>query len=240
MSETPGHEVGDVVDGRRWNGQDWEAIQIGDTAEPGSGALPPPTGDPVEPPTLLGEPQPGGPAYGEPALDGAAAGAGPSPFAAAAPLFFLGVLVAVGVSIAGIWVVNSRGGGFLWWGGYIVTFGLWRSAFARYKEVSEGSAASLSQRGLVMVIAGALVAVASAGAFAYAWAKATTAPRVTNTVGSCWVKDGEQFYPSDCGDAAAIYVVLSEEFNESFCSSESYYWVESPTKGKVLCMGLKS
>ncbi len=157
MSETQGYEVGQVENGRRWNGHDWETVEAEAAegvvaAEPGSEPAQPVTGEPAGASTLLGDPQYGGPAYGDPLAAGAATG-GPSPFAAAAPLFLLGVLVAVGVSIAGIMVINSRGGGILWWGGYFVTFGLWRAAFARYKEASAASGTGLGGLGTAVVTA---------------------------------------------------------------------------------------
>lgn len=244
MSETPGYEVGQVVDGRRWNGHDWETVEAEAAegvaaAESGSAPAQPVAGEPAGDSPLLGDPQYGGPAYGAPLAAGAATG-GPSPFAAAAPLFLLGVLVAVGVSIAGIMVINSSGGGILWWGGYFVTFGLWRTAWSRYQAAKAASGKGLGGVGTAVTAVGAIVAVGAAAAFALAYAGDKSAPALTETVGSCWrVESSEQVQLVACDSSDATYVALEEVADEADCPASYLGVVETETAGRFLCLGLK-
>lgn len=243
MSETQGYEVGQVENGRRWNGHDWETVEAEAAegvvaAEPGSEPAQPVTGEPAGASTLLGDPQYGGPAYGDPLAAGTATG-GPSPFAAAAPLFLLGVLVAVGVSIAGIMVINSRGGGILWWGGYFVTFGLWRAAFARYKEASAASGTGLGGLGTAVVAVGTVLAVGAAAAFGLAFAADKSAPALAETVGSCFTADGDKVFVVACDSTDATYVALKEVTADADCPASTIGTIDTATAGRFLCLGLK-
>ncbi|MFC6236308.1 hypothetical protein [Longivirga aurantiaca] len=243
MSETPGYEVGQVVDGRRWNGHDWETVEAQaaedvTTAEAGFATPQPGTDGSEASAPLLGDPQYGGPAYGAPLAPGATAG-GPSPFAAAAPLFLLGVLVAVGVSIAGIMVINSRGGGILWWGGYFVTFGLWRSAFARYKAASAASGSGLGGLGTAVVAVGTVLAVGAAAAFGLAFASDKSTPALAETVGSCYTADGDKVFVVECDSTDATYVALKEVVAETDCPASTIGTIDTATAGRYLCLGLK-
>jgi hypothetical protein len=264
MSEAPGYEVGQVVNGHRWTGHEWLPVDA-DAVEP-AGSVPaasevPPTGAP-----LLGSPQFGGPEYGAPQAEAAEqsvnqfgtpidpaqpiappygapapafATGGPTPFAAAAPMFLLGVLVAIGVSVAGIMVINSRGGGVLWWGGYFVTFALWRRAFASYKAVSAASGTGLGGLGTAVAAVGVVLAVGAAAAFGLAFANDKSAPALAETVGSCWTAEGEKVFLVACDSADAQYTALEEVTSEADCPTTAIGSIETATAGRFLCLGLK-
>ncbi len=137
-----------------------------------------PSGPPAYPTTGYGAPAYGAPASGAPAYGapGAAPLRGPSPARAAMPSFLLGTAVAIGVSLAGYAVENSRSGGILWFGGYFVALAFFRSAWAKYQLASKLTGQTLSSG--AMIVAG-ICAVAVVGSMimfgsAYATAHSST------------------------------------------------------------------
>lgn len=270
MSDAQGYEVGQIVNGHRWTGHEWEPVQApgGDAA-----ALAPPTGPPVTPDAapavdspLLGTPQFGGPAYGAPAgapvavnqfgtpIDPGSAppppagapvygapttGGGQSPAAAAAPMFLIGTVIAIGASIAGIAVLNSRGGGILWWGAYFVTFALWRRAWSAYQQAKGATGRGLGTGAKVVAAICVVAAVGSAGAFGLAFAADKSTPALAEGVGSCFTRDGDKVFVVACDSAEAQYVALSEVTNEADCPATTIGDIESTTAGRFLCLGLK-
>lgn len=159
-----------------------------------------------------------------------------SPARAALPWFLGGVAVAVGVSIAGWMVVHSRGGGVLWWGGYFVTFGLWRAAYGAYSRARAATGQKLGGAAMAVVVLGTVVALGSAAAFAVSYVGEKTAPAVADGVGSCWAEDGDQVVAVACTDSDAKYVAVSEVASDSDCATEDAGAIDSTTKGKVLCL----
>ncbi|HET7901361.1 MAG TPA: hypothetical protein VFL59_09250, partial [Candidatus Nanopelagicales bacterium] len=148
--------------------------------------------------------------------------------------FLAGVAVAVGVSIAGYVVLHSRGGGLLWWGGYFVTFGLWRAAWARYSATAGGRPMPGPARALM--IGGVVVSVAAAAVFAYSYISDKTAPPVATGVGSCWAEEGDNVVAVPCGDADARYTATAEVSSDSECPGTSAGSIDSDQPGKVLCL----
>jgi hypothetical protein len=271
VSDAQGYEVGQIVNGHRWTGHEWEPVKA---PEADAAALAPPTGPPVAPPAgptvdspLLGTPQFGGPAYGAPAgappavnqfgtpidpgspplapPDGApmygapTTGGGQSPAAAAAPMFLIGTVVAIGASIAGIAVLNSRGGGLLWWGAYFVTFALWRRAWSAYQQAKGATGRGLGTAATVVAGVCVVAAVGSATAFGLAFVSDKSAPALAESVGSCFTRDGDKVFVVACDSADAQYVALTEVTNEADCPATTIGDVESPTAGRFLCLGLK-
>lgn len=202
-------------------------------AEDSGATPPPPTGPPV-----LGTPQHGGPEYGAPQA-GPAGVAGPSPARAAAPLFLAGVAVAIGVSIAGVMVLNSRGGGVLWWGGYFVTAGLWRAAWRRYQDARAATGTGLSGLATGAAAIGVLVSLGAAAVFGLAWFQDKTAPALAETVGSCWAVENDQAFLVPCDDPDALYTALEEVSTDADCPATSIGSVETATAGRYLCLGLR-
>jgi hypothetical protein len=254
MSETPQYEVGQVVDGRRWTGSDWEPAPGTDpvTQEqvapepvlpaPMAGTDPATQGSTIAEPlaatTTSAAPSPDAAAYWAPA-DGTTTVAGPSPARAAAPMFFAGVVVAIGVSIAGIVVVNSRGGGILWWGGYFVAFALWRSAKAKYDAHSRATGQSMSGATKAIAVAGLVVALGSAAAFGLTYAKAKTATPLAETVGSCWQEQDGKGVVVDCGSSDAQYTAIAISATEAACPQEAIASIQASNGGQYLCLAKK-
>ena len=228
MSETPHYEIGQIVNGHRWTGAEWEPVPGPDPAAPGSLATEPLTT------TTSTAPSPDAAAYWAPA-DGSA----PSAARAAAPMFIAGVVVAIGVSIAGIVVVNSRGGGILWWGGYFVAFGLWRAAKARYDAARRASGESMSGTTKAIAALGLVVAIGSAAAFGLTWAKAASTPDLPETVGSCWQELDGKGVVVDCGSSDAQYTAIATAATEDACPQESVASVQSAKGGQFLCLVTK-
>ena len=270
MSDEQAYEVGQIENGHRWTGHEWEPVPA---AAEDAATLAPPAGPPVIPASdpavdapLLGTPQFGGPAYGAPAgapaavdqfgtpvdpgsapppptgapLYGApATGAVKSPVAAAAPMFLIGTVVAIGASIAGIAVINSRGGGILWWGAYFVTFALWRRAWSAYQEAKGATGRGLGTGAKVLAGVCVLAAVGAAGAFGLAYAADKSTPALAEAVGSCFTRDGDTVYVVACDSPDAQYVALTEVTNEADCPASALGSIDSPTAGRFLCLGLK-
>ena len=244
MSETPQYEVGQVENGHRWTGSDWEPASGTDpvTPEPMAGTDPLPHGSPIAEPlaptTTSAAPSPDAAAYWAPA-DGPTPAAGPSAARAAAPMFIAGVVVAIGVSIAGIVVVNSRGGGILWWGGYFVALGLFRAAKARYDAASRATGAPMSGSTKAIAAVGLVVALGSAAAFGLTWAKASSAPALAETVGSCWQEQDGKGVVVDCGSSDAQYTAIATAVTQDACPQESVAWVQSSRGDSYLCLATK-
>lgn len=201
-------------------------------------AAPPPGSVPdlVLPPVQ----HPGSPTYVAPEGYGAMpVGAVRSPARAALPWFLGGVLVAVGVSVAGWMVVHSRGGGVLWWGGYFVTFALWRTAWRQYQASRAATGQRLGGAATALVAVGTVVALASAAVFAFSYVGEKTAPPVADGVGSCWAENGEQVVAVACTDADAKYVAVSEQTSDADCPSTAAGAIDASTPGKVLCLNLR-
>lgn len=191
------------------------------------------------PPPLVLPPvqHPSSPTYVTPTGYGAMPAAPPSAPGRAALLWFLGgVAVAVGVSIAGWIVVNSRGGGVLWWGGYFVTLALWRTAWRNYQIARGATGQKLGGAALAVVVVGALLAVGSAALFASAYIGEKTAPPIADGVGSCWADKGDQVVNVSCSDSTAAYVAVSEAASDADCPSTIAGSIDSTTPGKVLCL----
>jgi hypothetical protein len=254
MSETPQYEVGQVVDGRRWTGSDWEPAPGTDpvTQEqvapepvlpaPMAGTDPATQGSTIAEPlaatTTSAAPSPDAAAYWAPA-DGTTTVAGPSPARAAAPMFFAGVVVAIGVSIAGIVVVNSRGGGILWWGGYFVAFGLFRAAKARYDAASRATGAPMSSATKTIAVVGLVVALGSAAAFGLTWAKVASTPPLAETVGSCWQEQDGKGVVVDCTSSDAQYTAIATAATKDACPEAAVAWVQSAKGDSYLCLATK-
>jgi hypothetical protein len=149
----------------------------------------------------------------------AASGPLESPAKAAAPSFFLGAAVAIGVSIAGLWVMSSRSGGVLWLGGYLVTLFAWRRSWAYYKAASARSGQSLSSP--QKAIAGLLIAASLVltGIFAVQYIGQKTAPKLTAAIGSCWARDGDKAVLVDCSDSSAAYRAVGVAATADQCST---------------------
>jgi hypothetical protein len=204
------------------------------------GRAPAPDPGPAPPASESAAPLPaptGPPAYVAPAGYGAApqaAAAGPAK--AALPWFLAGVAVAVGVSIAGYVVVHSRGGGVLWWGGYIVTFGLWRTAWSRYSAARAATGTGLSGGAKAVVALGTVLALGAAAVFAVSYVGVKSAPPIADGVGSCWAESGDQVVAVSCSEADAKYVAVSEVASDADCPETSAGAIDSTTAGKVLCL----
>ena len=233
MSETPKYEVGQVVDGRRWTGSDWEPAPGTDPVTQES-----PIAEPPAVTTTSAAPSPDAAAYWAPA-DGTTTVAGPSPARAAAPMFFAGVVVSIGVSIAGIVVVNSRGGGILWWGGYFVALGLFRAAKARYDAASRATGAPMSGTTKAIAAVGLVVALGSAAAFGLTWAKVASTPPLAETVGSCWQEQDGKGLVVDCSSSDAQYTAIATAATQDACPQEAVAWVQSSKGTEYLCLATK-
>lgn len=233
MSETPQYEIGQVENGHRWTGASWEPV----TAPAEAPAAPP------APPVAPGSGFADDPAaYWAPAAPGVGpvgAGSSVSPARVAAPLFFAGVVVAVGVSIAGIVVVNSSGGGILWWGGYFVAFALWRSAKAKYDAAARGTGVSMSGAAKAVVALGLVIGIGSAAVFGLSWANASSTPALTETVGSCWQQQGDKGVLVDCGSSDAEYQAVAVTATEDACPQEAIASIKSDSTGQYLCLAKK-
>ena len=207
MSEQPPqYEVGQVVNGYSWNGVGWDAVTpdtAPDAPDQGPGfALPPGMALATQYPTT-GQPAP--------PRGYAADLGGPTPGRAAAGLFWIGVLVAVGVSVAG-WVAhNSLNGGVFWFGGYFISLGLWRRAWAQFKATSYATGQGLSLNAKLLTAAGALVAIVFAAVLGVTWVSdESTQGNLTETVGSCWAEDGDQVVLVACSDSRAKYTAVQQ------------------------------
>jgi hypothetical protein len=152
---------------------------------------------------------PAAPSYAAAASAPLASGPLESPAKAAAPTFLLGAAVAIGVSIAGLWVMSSRSGGVLWLGGYLVTLFAWRRSWANYKAASARTGQSLSTQ--QKAVAGVLIAASLVltGVFAVQYIGQKTAPKLTAAIGSCWARDGDKAVLVNCSDSGAAYVAVS-------------------------------
>lgn len=155
--------------------------------------------------------------------------AGPleSPAKAAAPSFLLGVAVAVGVSLAGLWVIQSHSGGILWLGGYIVSFGAWRRSWAYYRAAAARTGQTLSApqkaiTGILLVVSLALTA-----AFVVQYIGQKTAPKLTAGVGSCWAQEGDKGVLVDCTDSRAAYIAVSTASTTDQCPTNDAVQVDS-------------
>lgn len=187
MDEPRGYQVGDVANGYRWNGTAWEpAPPPAPSAAGGLPALPPPVmGLPTPVPTA-------------------------TPAQAAAGLFWAGVAVALAVSAITYVALHSDSGGIFWFGGYFLTFGLWRRAYARAKAAETRSGTRLGQpaRAIAGVVGGAVVVLAIG--MSLAWIGSYNQPHgLAATVGSCWTDDGGTARLVDCTDPNADYVAVS-------------------------------
>lgn len=192
---------------------------------PGAPPLPPP------PPSAT---------YTSPAGYGAfPAAPAPSPERAALPWFLGAVAVVIGVSIAGLVVVSSRGGGVLWWGGYFVAFALGRTAWSRYSRARAVSGGSMSATAIIVMVLGGVLALGAVAAFTVAYVGEKSAPPVADGVGSCWADDGDRVLAVSCGDSAAKYVAVAQVSTDSDCAADTDGAIDSSIPGKVLCLKKK-
>ncbi len=237
MSEQPPqYEVGQVVNGYSWNGVGWDPVATEaapvDTTYQGPGfALPPGMATTQQYPA-------GGQAA--PPRGYAADLGGPTPARAAATLFWLGVLVAVGVTVAGFIALHSLSGGIFWFGGYVITFALWRRAWAKYQATSYATGQGLSTNARLLLAAGGLIAVVPAAFLGVAWAgDQGSQSQLTETVGSCWAEDGSQVVLVACSDSRAQYVAVqqvSTGSEETSCPSSSVGSVVTDVATITLCL----
>jgi hypothetical protein len=173
-------------------------------------------GTPLAPPA--GATYPGG--YAGAAAPGPS-GPVESPAKAAAPSFLLGALVAIGVSVLGLWVIQSHSSGVLWFGGYFVTLAAWRRSWAYYKATSARTGAGLTapQKAIVAVLAGTALVLTAAFAVQYIGAK--TAPKLTAAVGSCWADSGDKVRLVECSDSSAAYIATSTALTQDACPASA-------------------
>jgi hypothetical protein len=144
-----------------------------------------------------------------------------SPAKAAAPSFLLGALVAIGVSVLGLWVIQSHSSGVFWFGGYFVTLVAWRRSWAYYKATSArtGSGLTTPQKAIVAVLAGTALMLTAAFAVQYIGVK--TAPKLTAAVGSCWADSGDKVRLVECSDSSAAYVATSTALTQDSCPTSA-------------------
>lgn len=208
------YRVGEVVNGHSWTGTEWVPV--------------------------TSQQLPASRAYAAPQLSAPSV----SPARSAAGLFWLGVFVAVGVSAAGLAVVNSSGGGIIWYGGYFVTLAVWRRAWRAYRSASAASGQQMSSSAMLAVAAGVIVAVGSAAVFGVQWINAEShrdSSALATVVGSCWSEDGSQVYVVDCGDSSAKYRAVDEVSTgqESSCPEETVGTVVGTIPAQTLCLAPK-
>ncbi|MBI1376746.1 MAG: hypothetical protein GC157_04585 [Frankiales bacterium] len=202
MDEPRGYQVGDVANGYRWNGTSWEPVP---PPSPTSAGAPP-----LLPPPVMGVPTP------VPTT---------TPAQAASGLFWAGVAVALAVSAITYFALHSDSGGIFWFGGYFLTVGLWRRAYARAKAAESRSGTRLSQpaRAIAGVVGGAVVVLAIG--ISLAWIGSYNQPHgLTDKVGSCWTDNGTTVSLVDCADPNADYVavsIVSTGSERTTCPSEA-------------------
>ena len=236
MSEQPPqYEVGQIVNGYSWNGVGWDPVATEAPVDPpyqGPGfALPP--GMATAPQYPVG-------GQAAPPRGYAADLGGPSPARAAATLFWVGVLVAVGVTVAGFVALNSLSGGVFWFGGYVVTFALWRRAWAKYQATSYATGQGLSTSARLLAAAGGLIAVVPAAFLGVAWVgDQGRQSQLTETVGSCWAQDGDQVVEVPCSERRVQYVAVQQVTSgteETSCPSSSVGSVVTEVATITLCL----
>ena len=151
--------------------------------------------------------------------------------------FLIGAAVGIGVSIAGIVVINSRGGGVLWFGGYFITLAFWRTAWARRGNPSQSS----------MIIAGVIGAltIASAAWFGVSWLheksiENAVIPNAQPTVGSCWLDaSGGYLDITSCSNKLAKYTGEKLVTNPDQCPANAPTYVEVTANKSYLCLAAK-
>lgn len=200
---------------------------------------PPPSGAPAYPAPAFGAPTSSPPAYGAAAY-GAPRTAplrGPSPARAAMPSFLLGTAVAIGVSLAGYAVENSRSGGILWFGGYFVALAFFRSAWAKYSLTSKLTGQKLSSGAVAVAGICAVAVVGSMIMFGSAYATAHT-PRTVG-IGSCFTQEGDRAFDVDCSDSSATYVAVAQAPSVDQCPQNAEAGVRQDSGAGVLCLARK-
>jgi hypothetical protein len=167
----------------------------------------------------------------------------PTPGRAGALLFWIGVAVAVGASVLGYVAVTSLSGGFLWWGGYFVTFALWSRAFRSAKTVEKQTGRSLSTNAKLAAAVGIVVAVGSAAWFGITWAQQSKEQsQLSETVGSCWARDGEKAFLVACSDSRAEFRATTQVTTgteDTNCPSTTVGTVATNNAAVTLCLEAK-
>jgi hypothetical protein len=151
--------------------------------------------------------------------------------------FIIGALVGIGVSIAGIVVINSGGGGILWFGGYFITLALWRTAWARRGHPSQSST-------IIAVVVGALT-IGSAAWFGVSWLhekslENAVLPNAQPTIGSCWFDaPGGYVDITSCSNNLAKYTGAKLVTSPDQCPASAPTYVEVTANKSYLCLAAK-
>ena len=163
--------------------------------------------------------------------------AAPAPNAIVRP-FLIGVGAAIVTSVAGLLVIQSGGGGLLWFGGYFVAFSSLSRAWKIHQRSKSQTGVGLSQP---MRIGGAALAIAAlvlTGLFASTYINKKSHP-LTATVGSCWAQDGDKAVLVACDNSDARFTAVAIEASSDSCPASAESYVYDETSKQYICLQAK-